>query len=103
MKAFLAVALASLLVLGLAACSRSDPGPLAGTWRMAGPMQMTVQFRPGESEAMGMIEKVSYEVKGNQVIVTTESGPMKGIAARYVLTAPNTAVVPGVGTLSRIK
>jgi len=50
-----------------------------------------------------MIEKVSYEINGNQVVVTTESGPMKGVAARYTLTGPNTAVVAGVGTLTRIK
>ena len=62
---------------------------------------MTVQFRPGETETMGFIEKVSYEIKGNQVIVKYESGPMEGTAARYTLTAPNTAKAE-FGVLQRI-
>ena len=103
MQAILRLALVSFFAVSLGACSSSDPGPLAGIWQFSGPMPMKVQFRKGESEALGMIEKVSYEINGNQVVVTTESGPMKGVAARYTLTGPNTAVVAGVGTLTRIK
>jgi len=33
---------------------------------MDGVVPMTVQFRAGETETMGFIEKVSYEIKGNQ-------------------------------------
>jgi hypothetical protein len=51
---------------------------------------MDSSIQKGESEAMGIIEKVSYKVEGKQVIVTSRSGPMKGISARYVITGPNT-------------
>jgi hypothetical protein len=63
---------------------------------------MTIQFRSGESEAMGLIEKVSYERKGSDVIVTTESGPMKGTATRYTITGPSTAQA-AFGQLRRVK
>jgi hypothetical protein len=62
---------------------------------------MTVQFRSGETETMGLIEKVSYEVKGDQVIVRYESGPMKGTAVRYTITGPNLARAE-FGVLQRI-
>ena len=75
----------------LAACSNRDPGPLAGTWRMAGAMPMTVQFRTGETEALGIIEKVSYEVKGSDVFVKYESGLMKGSAVRFTVTGKDSA------------
>ncbi len=91
-----------LLLLILTGCSNNDPGPLAGTWKMDGLMPITVHFRKGESEAMGMIEKVSYEVKGNQVIVTSENGPMEGISARYTIASPN-IVTTEFGKLRRIK
>lgn len=102
MKNSISLLLLSVLAFGLVACGETDPGPLAGTWRLNGVVPMTVQFRGGESEAMGMIEKVTYEIKGNQVIVMSESGPMKGIAARYTVTGPNT-VTSEFGTLVRIK
>jgi hypothetical protein len=73
------VLLATLLLVG---CSRNDPGPLTGTWKMDGLIPMTVQFRSGEEEAMGMIEKVSYEVQGNDVIVTYKDGIAKGMGIR---------------------
>ena len=65
-------------------------------------MPMTVTFRDGETEALGIIEKVSYEKKGSDVIVTYKSGPAAGMAMRY------TVVEPGVlrtelGTLRRVK
>ena len=63
---------------------------------------MTVQFRAGETEAMGIIEKVSYEAKGNDVIVTYESGLMKGSAVRYTVIGSNTAR-SDLGVLQRIK
>ena len=71
------------LFLTVSACSRSDPGPLAGTWRLEGVVPVTVRFGPGETETMGLIERVSYGIDGNQVIVRYTSGPMKGTAARY--------------------
>lgn len=102
MNKFITSLLLMVSTLGLVACGNTDPGPLAGTWRLNGVVPMTVQFRDGESEAMGMIEKVTYEIKGKDVIVTSESGPMKGIAARYTVTGPNT-VASEFGTLVRIK
>lgn len=90
------------LSLVLTACGGSDPGPLKGTWRMGGLVPMTVQFRSGETEALGIIEKVSYEKKGDDVIVRYESGLMKGTAMRYTLTSPNTARSE-LGSLQRVK
>jgi len=90
------------LALLVAGCGGSDPGPLKGTWRMGGVMPMTVQFRAGETEALGIIEKVSYDQKGQDVIVKYESGLMKGTAMRYTLTSPNTARSE-LGSLQRIK
>ena len=97
---FLAIA-AALLIATLSACG-NDPGPLAGTWKMNGPIPMTVQFRSGETEAMGMIEKVSYEVKGNDVIVTYKDGLAKGTAMRYTVVGNNTLRTE-LGSLQRIK
>ena len=91
----------SLLVATLTACG-NDPGPLAGTWKLNGPIPMTIQFRSGETEAMGMIEKVSYEVKGNDVIVTYKDGLAKGTAMRYTATGTNT-MRSALGPLQRVK
>lgn len=90
------------LVAGCGA-GKSDPGPLAGTWRTSGPVVMTIAYRPGESEAMGVIEKVSYEIKGNQVLVKTESGPMAGVAMRIQLVDANTAQSDGLGVMRRVR
>ena len=92
----------SLLLLILSACSGNDPGPLEGTWRMGGIMPMTIQFRSGETESLGMIEKVSYEIKGNDVLVTSKDGIAKGMTFRYTITGKNTAQTE-LGTLQRIK
>ena len=93
--------IAALNLANASACSRSDPGPLAGTWRRAGVVPLAVQFRVGETETMGFIEKVSYEIKGNQVIVSYESGPMQGTAVRYTIIAPN-SLRSEFGILQRI-
>jgi hypothetical protein len=87
--------------LFLSGCG-NDPGPLAGTWRMAGPLPMTIQFRSGETEALGIIEKVSYEVKGSDVLVTYKDGLMKGSTLRYTITGPNTARTE-LGNLQRAR
>ena len=92
----------SLSLLIFSACSGNDPGPLAGTWRMGGPIPMTVQFRSGETETLGVIEKVSYEVKGNDVLVTYTDGIAKGMTMRYTMTSQNTAQTE-LGTLQRIQ
>ena len=93
---------ALLTSLLLVSCTRNDPGPLAGTWKMEGLIPMTVQFRSGEEEAMGMIEKVSYEVKGSDVIVTYKDGIAKGMGVRYTMIGPDTARTE-LGTLRRVK
>jgi hypothetical protein len=94
--------LLSTFVFLLAACGAGDPGPLKGTWRMGGVLPMTIQFRNGETEAMGMIEKVSYERSGQDVIVKYESGLMKGTAMRYTMTGPDSARFE-LGTLQRVR
>ena len=91
-----------LFAAALLGCGGRDPGPLAGTWRLSGPLPMTVHFRPGESEALGLIDKVSYQVKGSEVTVTYESGMAKGSAMRFTMTGPNSARSE-LGSLSRIK
>ena len=63
---------------------------------------MTVEFRSGETETMGVIEKVSYEVKDGDVIMTYESGLMKGNAVRFTVTDPDSAR-SSLGTLRRVK
>jgi hypothetical protein len=73
---------AVLLALALTACGGSSPGPLAGTWQSAGPVPMKTTFRSGETESMGLIEKVDYKADGNSVIVTYKDGLMKGSSMR---------------------
>jgi len=68
---------------------------------MGGFLPMTVQFRAGETETMGFIEKVSYDIKGNQVIVNYESGPMQGTAVRYTVAGPH-EIRSQFGVLRRI-
>lgn len=91
--------IAAAVLLG---CAGQDPGPLKGTWRLTGPIPMTVHYRPGESEALGVIDKVSYQVKGNDVIVTYETGISKESAMRITMTGPNSARSE-IGNLTRIK
>lgn len=96
------VAIAAAITV-LAACSSgSNPGPLQGTWRMSGVVPMTVTFRDGETEAMGMIEKVSYKVDGNDVLVTNLDGLMKGTTFRYTVVDANT-VRTQLGVLRRVQ
>ena len=90
------------LVLLLVACTGSDPGPLKGTWKMTGAVPMTITFRSGETEAMGMIEKVSYKTAGNDVLVTYKDGLMKGTTIRYTITGSDTARTE-LGSLSRVR
>lgn len=51
---------------------------------------MTIQFRNGETEVNGIVKKVSYKVKGDDVIVTYEEGFAKGSAIRYTMTGDST-------------
>lgn len=92
---------ALLLVATLAGCNRS-PGPLEGTWKADGLVPMTITFRPGETEAMGVIEKVDYTTNGNVVKVTYKDGLMKGSAIAFTIVNRNTATNP-MYTLRRIR
>ena len=67
-----------------------------------GALNTTVQFRSGETEILGVIERVSYDQKGNDVIVHYDSDILKGSAMRYTITDPNTAR-SALGSLQRIK
>ncbi len=91
-----------MLSLMLVGCSGNDPGPLGGTWKMAGPIPLTVTFRYGETESLGMIDKVSYKKEGNDVLVTYKAGFAEGTTMRYTIINPN-MVRTELGTLHRIK
>jgi hypothetical protein len=80
----------SLLMLVLAACTNDSPGPLEGTWTVTEPFPVTVTFRPGEMEAMGVTKKVSYRTDGNEVLVTYQEGATKGSTFRYEVIDANT-------------
>jgi len=95
-KAIAALILASALV----GCGRS-PGALEGTWQAVG-MPMTMTFRAGETETMGIIERVSYATEGNAVKVTYTDGMMKGSSIRFTMVDHNTAQNP-MYTLRRIR
>lgn len=88
-----------LLALFLVSCG-NDPGPLEGTWHMSGLIPMTVTFRDGEEEAMGLISRVSYRMEGNDVLVTYEDGLAKGTTMRYKVLGPDT-VRTELGVLRR--
>lgn len=79
------------LTFALTACGDSSPGPLVGTWKAQGFAPLVTTFRDGETETMGMIEKVGYEVDGQSVIVSYKDGLMKGTSVRFVLVNPTTA------------
>lgn len=81
-------AIAVGIAVFLTSCGNSSPGPLGGTWQATGIMPMTVTFRNGETETMGVIEKVDYKVEAQSVIVTYKDGLMKGTAVRFGLVAP---------------
>lgn len=85
----------------LSACG-NDPGPLDGTWKSNSPNPMMMQFRGGEAEVNGMGMNVSYEVNGNDVIVTYNDGFLKGTKFRYTITGPDTLRAE-LGTFQRVK
>jgi hypothetical protein len=89
------------LFVFLTACGQS-PGVIAGTWRSTGVVPMTIQFRTGEYEMMGMVVKAKYEIHGNDILVTDADGPMKGVAIHYTLVDQNT-MHSAVGDLVRVQ
>lgn len=84
-----------------AGCSKG-PGPLEGTWQMNGLQPLTITYRDGEEESMGMINKVTYEYEGNDVLVTYTDGLLKGTTIRVTITSQNTAIT-AMGKLIRVK
>lgn len=79
-----------ILLFSLAGCGGS-PGPLEGAWKADGLVPMTIIFRPGETESMGVIEHVDYKASGNVVEVTYKDGLMKGSSMKFVLPNRDTA------------
>ena len=102
MKIIIRFILAACFVMLVACSSSSSPGPLEGTWQMTGIIPMTITFRKDESEAMGMIEKVSYKKEGKDVLVTYLNGFAQGTTIRYTVIDKNT-VHNELGTLRRIR
>lgn len=80
----------SFLALILVACAGESPGALEGKWAVTGPFPVTVTFRSGEIEAMGVTKKVSYRTLGDEVLVTYKEGPKQGITSRYTVIDANT-------------
>jgi len=101
MRIFIGLFLTLLITSLLACTSPSDPGPLTGKWQLTGQVDMTVSFRPGETQAKGVVEKVRYEIKGQDVLVTYLEGMAKGMTMRYTLIDDNTAIT-NLGTLKKI-
>lgn len=94
--------LLGILSLLLVACAGENPGPLEGTWAVTVPFPVTVTFRSGETEAMGITKKVSYEVRGDDVLVTYEEGATKGTTFRYTVIDANT-IRSDSGTFRRVR
>jgi hypothetical protein len=63
---------------------------------------MTIAFRPGETETMGIIEQVAYTAEGNVVKVTYKDGMMKGSSTAFTIVDKNTATNP-MYTLRRVR
>lgn len=86
-------------------CTRNSPGPIEGTWELtelAGIMRVTMTFRPGEAESLGIIDKVTYRSEGRDVIVTYETGLSKGSAMRVTVVDENT-IRTDLGTFRRVR
>lgn len=62
---------------------------------------MIISFRPGETEAKGVIEKVRYKIEGKDVLVTYLEGMAKGMTMRYTLIDDQTAIT-NLGILKKI-
>jgi hypothetical protein len=93
---------AALLFCVLTSGCNGSPGLLEGTWRADGAVPMTITFRSGETETMGVIEHVDYSTEGNTVRVTYKDGFMKGNAIKFVIVDHDTATNP-LYTLHRIR
>ena len=90
------------LALAAVACSSADPGALEGTWKVTDPIPVTVTFREGEMEAMGITKKVTYQPKGHEVLVTHQEGATKGLTFSYEV-VDNDTIVSESGTFHRVQ
>lgn len=99
---FRALAISLFVLIATSCSSGKDPGPLEGTWQLDGMVPMTVTYRRGEEEAMGLIDKVSYKRVGDDVLVTYIDGMAKGTTLRITMTGPDSARTE-LGNLRRIK
>lgn len=95
------VVVALVALLTLSACS-PGPGELEGKWRLDSVVPVTVTYRDGEEESMGIISPVSYRHDGDHVYVTYEGGLMEGHTIR--LTRMNEETYRSeLGTLKRLR
>ena len=79
-----------LFVIIISGCSNDkDPGPLEGTWQSADLFGLKVTFREGETESLGMIDTVTYELRGKDVIVTYHGGMADGTKMRFTVESEN--------------
>jgi|GEM_PF-1212211 len=92
----------ALMLVSLVGCFDAGPGPLKGTWKSTGEFPMVVVFRNGETEALGIIEHVSFEQKGRDVIVTYKDGLMKGNSVRFTVVDANT-LTSGFGNYTKVR
>jgi len=100
MTKFVKLALLPIVFL-ITACS-DGPGPLEGTWQMSGLVPVTVIYRDGQEETMGIISNVKYEHEGNDVLITYLDGMAEGTTVRVSMTGPDSANL-GFGKLTRVK
>ena len=96
----ISICVVSLVLAGCA--GGKDPGPLAGTWQATKPFPVTVTFRQGETEALGLVRAVEYDVDGNEVRVTYAEGANKGATFKYEVVDDDT-LRSGSGTFRRVR
>ncbi len=90
------------LLLGCTKNNSDNPGELAGKWNLDGLISIPMEFKQGEVTALNITEKVSYEIKGREILVTYKSGVAKGTVVKYTITGDDSAVTE-LGTLKRAK
>jgi len=103
MNQTLKVIISLFFIVILSACSNDkDPGPLEGTWQSADLFGLKVTFREGETESLGMIDTVTYEVRGKDVIVTYHGGMTDGAKMRFTVESEN-FMRTEIGRFTRVK
>ncbi|EUJ09653.1 hypothetical protein Meth11DRAFT_0452 [Methylophilaceae bacterium 11] len=90
------------LLIGCANNTLDNPGELAGKWRLDGLISIPMEFKQGEVTALDITEKVTYEAKGRDILVTYKTGVAKGTVVKYTITGDDSAVTE-LGTLKRVQ